>query len=177
MLTNAVLALRTFNRWLHLVAAAVLLFIMAITVINIFLRRFAEPLAGTVEVTAILMTVVVFLGMPHSEDEGDHISVDLLYEQVGDRAKKALSIFGRVVGVVILAALTRQLWNYAALQDAGSYTTTVREWPIHPFVRIASFGALLLTLSTLANLIFDVFGLELPEASADEVDDKAMTAL
>ena len=163
---------RTVNRWLHVVAGAVLLLILAITIVNILQRRFAVPLAGTVEMTATLMTVVVFLGIPHSEDEGDHISVDLVYERMGDGVQKAMRIFARLVGLLIMAAMTRQLWEYAGIQDRGGYTTTVREWPIHPFVRVAALGALMLTLATLANLLVDVFGLDGPDGSSNDLDNK-----
>ncbi|MGI9598365.1 MAG: TRAP transporter small permease [Acidimicrobiales bacterium] len=169
--------LRVVNRWLHYLAGAVLVFILAITLVNIVGREFNEPLAGTVEVTALLMTLVVFLGIPHGEDEGVHITVDLLYERVGPRTQRNLTVFGRAVGLVVMAMMSRQLWLYANIQADGGYTTTVREWDIAPFVRAAAFGTFMLVLATAANLIVAVFGLDELEHSPGVDDDGELSAI
>jgi TRAP-type C4-dicarboxylate transport system permease small subunit len=153
-------ALQRVNRWLHYLAGVVLLLILAVTVVNIFGRRFNQPLAGSVEMTQLFMGLMVFLALSYGEGERVHISVDLLYERLGDRGKKVLRIFGRLVGLVIVVFLIRELWDYSNVQRDGLYTTAIRQWPIWPFVRAAAVGTFMLALTMVANLIADILNVE-----------------
>jgi TRAP-type C4-dicarboxylate transport system permease small subunit len=156
-LQRALGALERLNRWLHYAAGGVLLLILAVTVINIFGRRFNQPLGGSVEMTQLFMGLMVFLALGFGETERVHISVDLLYERLGAGGKQVLRIFGRVVGLVVVLFLIRQLWVYSDVQRGGNYQTAIRQWPIWPFVRIAAVGAGVLALSMLGNLVADIF--------------------
>lgn len=167
-LQRALGALQRVNRWLHYAAGGILLLILAITVINIFGRRVDQPLAGSVEMTQLFMGLMVFLALGFGETERVHISVDLLYERLGPRGKQVLRILGRLIGLVIVLFLIRQLWVYAGVQANGNYQTAIRRWPIAPFVRVAAVGAGVLALSMLGNLLADIFKVE-GYAESDEV--------
>lgn len=159
-LQRALGALQRVNRWLHYVAGGVLLLILVVTVVNIFGRRFNQPLAGSVEMTQLFMGLMVFLALGYGESERVHISVDLLYERLGQRGKMVLRIFGRLVGLITVLFLVRYLWEFSNVQRNGGYTTGIRFWPIWPFVRVASLGAALLALTMFGNLLADLFGVE-----------------
>ena len=159
-------AVRRLNLYMHYVAGAALLGIFLLTVADIGGRSlFSRPVRGTVEVTAHVLVVLVFLGLAHSEDLGDHITVDLIYVRMGDRGRKVLDIFADVLSILVLGILAYRLYQFGFRQiESGAYTP-VRRWPVYPFVFIASFGALTYTVATLMKLGLRIKGL--PVEAAD----------
>jgi len=139
---------------MHYLAGMALLAMLALTVADIAGRTlFNEPLPGTVEVTALLLVIVVFLGLGHSEDLGDHITVDLLYVRVGKRVKAALNIFAGVVSVVVIGLMAFQIYHFALRQRDSGAETPVLEWPIWPFALAAAFGTLLYALAIAVKFV------------------------
>ena len=122
---------RRVNRWLHWVAGVALLGILFLTVADITGRSaFNNPVPGTVEVTSLVLVIVVFLGVAHSEDMGDHISVDLIYVRVGDRAKAVLDVISDVLSVAVLGLLAFQLWQFTERQLESGASSPVLRWPV-----------------------------------------------
>ena len=78
--------MRGFNTITHYLAGAGLMALLFLTVTDILGRSFfSRPVPGTVELTSMMLVFVVFLAVAHSEDMGDHITIDLIYERVGPR--------------------------------------------------------------------------------------------
>lgn len=170
-LAKGIGALRRLNVVLHYLAGAVLLAILAVTVVNIIGRQVNNPLEGSVEMTAVFMGVMVFLALSYGEDQRVHITVDLLYERLAPGPQRTLRLFGRAVAIVFTALMVWKLWGYAGSKATAGDETPVRQWPISPFVRVAAFGTLMLLISTLANFLADLFKLEgLAEEDSDEPD-------
>ena len=146
--------MRSFNSAMHYVAGLALVGILALTVADVVGRAILnKTVPGTFELTAAVLVVVVFLGLAHAEDLGDHISVDILYVRVGPRAKAAMNLFAQVLSVFVLALVTRQLVQFAIRQaDAGAETPTL-EWPIWPFIIISAFGSALYALAVLNKIV------------------------
>lgn len=129
-----------------------------------------SPVRGTVEVTSLVLVLLVFLGLAHSEDLGDHISVDLIYVRVGDRGKMVLDVFADTLSIVVLGILAYRLYQFGFRQiDSGAYTP-VRRWPVYPFVFVAAFGAFTYMVSTLMRLVLRFKGLpaDAPDPHAAE---------
>ena len=140
--------LRSFDTWMHWVAGAALLILLALTIADIAGRTlFNNPVPGTVEVTALLLVVIVFLALAHSEDLGDHITIDLIYVRVGPRVQAAMDLFAQVLSLIVIGLMAFQIYHFALRQRDGGFESPVLEWPIWPFVLVAAFGAALYTLA------------------------------
>jgi TRAP-type C4-dicarboxylate transport system permease small subunit len=113
----------------------------------------------------LLLVVVVYLGFAHAEHQGDHVSVDLVYDRLGLTFRRIADVMARAVSLVIVGLVTWQLWRYAGVQEAGQYTTAVLEWRIHWFVRVAAVGAALLWLALLTEIVVDLLRLDGDEGS------------
>lgn len=151
---------RSLNNVMHYVAGLTLLGLLVLTVTDIVGRAFFNnPVSGTVEVTAAVLVVIVYLGLAHSEDLGDHISVDILYVRVSARTKALMNLFARLLSVVVLVLVTWQLIHFALRQRAGGLETPVLEWPLWPFAVISAFGAALYALAVLNKLVLTALGL------------------
>ena len=163
---------RRFNLMMHYVAGIALVGMLALTVADITGRSvFNNPVPGTVEVTAAVLVVIVFLGLARSEDLGDHITVDLLYVRVGDRSKKVLDYFADVMSVLVLGLMAYQLYRFGIRQADSGAVTPVLRWPIWPFVFIAALGSLGYAAATAMRMALRMMGQPVDatdDISADE---------
>jgi TRAP-type C4-dicarboxylate transport system permease small subunit len=156
---GAIAWLRSFNNAMHFAAGGALLAMLALTIADIAGRTvFNNPVPGTVEVTALLLVVVVFLALAHSEDMGDHITIDLIYVRVGKRARAAMDLFARVLSLGVIGLMAFQIYHFALRQRNGGNESPVLEWPIWPFVLVAAFGAALYTVAIGAKIIMVALG-------------------
>jgi TRAP-type C4-dicarboxylate transport system permease small subunit len=156
---------------MHYLAGVGLLAILAMTIVDIIGRSaFKTPLPGTVEVTSMLLVFVVFLAVAHSEDMGDHITIDLIYERVGKGAKRFLDVFSDLLTIAVMSLMAFQLYHFGFRNLDSGAETPVLDWPVWPFVFVASFGAGLYALSTVLRLILRLRGepVNVVEEGADD---------
>ncbi|HUG32749.1 MAG TPA: TRAP transporter small permease [Acidimicrobiia bacterium] len=151
--------IRRFNRMTHFVAGAALTGILALTVVDITGRSaFRRPFPGTVELTSMILVVVVFLAVAHSEDMGDHITIDLIYERVSKRWKVFLDIFSDLLTMVVVALLSYQLYQFVLRNQSSGAETPVLDLPMWPFVLVAAVGAAFYVVSTLMRVVLRLMG-------------------
>lgn len=144
---------------MHFGAGAALVAILALTVADITGRSaFSRPVPGTVEITSMALVVVVFLAVAHSEDMGDHITIDLIYERVGDRFKAFLDVFSDLLTIIIVGLMALQLYRFALRNVDSGAETPVLQWPVWPFVLVAAIGSVLYTLSTIMRITLRLMG-------------------
>jgi TRAP-type C4-dicarboxylate transport system permease small subunit len=158
---------------MHYAAGAGLLAILFLTIADITGRSgFSNPVPGTVEVTSMLLVAVVFLAVAHSEDKGDHITIDLIYERVGERTKQILDVFSDLLTIAVLGLMSFQLYHFGRRNLVSGAETPVLDWPIWPFVFIAAIGAALYTISTVMRLVLRLSGepVDAVDASEDETE-------
>ena len=153
-------AVRGFNTVTHSLAGVGLMALLFLTVSDI-LGRFllSRPVPGTVEVTSVLLVVVVFLAVAHSEDMGDHITIDLIYERVGPRWRMVMDLFADIFSIVVIALLSYQLYQFVLRNQASGAETPVLDLPIWPFVLVAAFGSALYAVSTIIRMTLRIMGL------------------
>lgn len=157
---------RAFNVATHYVAGAALLAILFLTIVDIVGRSgFRRPFPGTVELTSMILVVVVFLAVAYSEDMGDHITIDLVYERLGRRWKMVLDVFADLFTVVVVALLSYQLYQFVTRNQRSGAETPVLDLPVWPFVLVASIGAAFYLVSTVMRVV-----LRLKGAPVDAVD-------
>jgi TRAP-type C4-dicarboxylate transport system permease small subunit len=146
-------AQRSLNRWLHVVAGITLAALLFWTVADIVGRTFfAQPLPGTVELTELAVVVLVYLGLPRAENEGAHISADLLYVRLLPRSQAAMRVFAGAVSLVVIAVMTWRLFLFARQMDAGGYTTGVLGIPLFPVAMLGVVGSTAFTVAIAATL-------------------------
>lgn len=117
----------------------------------------------------MVLVVVVFMAVAHSEDKGDHITIDLIYERVGNKMKVFLDVFSDVLTIVIVGLISFQLYHFGLRTVASGAETPVLDWPQWPFAFVASAGAALYALSTVMRLVLRLLGERVN--AADETTD------
>jgi TRAP-type C4-dicarboxylate transport system permease small subunit len=118
----------------------VIVFLMAYTVLDVFLRyRFNSPFSSSLEVTEFSMALIVFLGIAYCGWVGGHVSVDILERPLENARLRLVPALLAFVGAVLFAAIA---WLTAA--EALSTTHRVSNmlrWPHYPFQLVVAFGA------------------------------------
>jgi TRAP-type transport system small permease protein len=145
---------RRVNSALHLAGGLVMLALLLWTAGDIIGRSFGNPFRGTVELTEIAVVMLVYLGLAHTEDADRHVTVDLLYIRMGRTGKLVLRMFGGVVALAVMGAMTWRLWVYAQSLDAGGYTTGILHVPLFPVAVVTVVGCAAFTLAILTKTVF-----------------------
>jgi TRAP-type C4-dicarboxylate transport system permease small subunit len=164
-------AVRGFNTITHYLAGAGLMALLFLTVTDIVGRSFfSRPVPGTVELTSMMLVFVVFLAVAHSEDMGDHITIDLIYERIGPRSKMVMDLFADIFSIVVVALLSYQLYHFVLRNQASGAETPVLDLPIWPFVMIAALGTALYTVSTVIRMTLRLMGLPVDAVDPSDPD-------
>ncbi len=129
-------------RRLAIAGGVILMFLMLLTVADVTLRKFFEPIEGSQDISESGLIVVVFLSMAYSGWTGGHIAVDLIGGVIKGRAlgilDVAVSAFCGIFFVVVAWQSTIQ--GLDALEFGDGFN--VLPIPHHPFCFMIAFGSL-----------------------------------
>lgn len=142
------------SSWLSIVGAAGILLLMLVIVANVFSRwLFGSGIAGSVEITEVLLAGLVFLGFGHAQRQGAHISTGLLITRMKPRAASWVQAFGLLLVVGILVWLVHATGEraWASVLD-GEQRYGLRRVPIWPARIAIAAGLSVMLLSTLITL-------------------------
>lgn len=109
-------ALLKFDRLLGLVertliAGAILCMALLMSTHVVGNILFDQGVAGTYEITEMLIVVITFVGVGYAARHARHISMSAIYDQLGGRARKALLIF-----ICLGTALLMFYFSYKSLE-------------------------------------------------------------
>lgn len=129
------------GRWvetgLDLVAGGVMFLLMALTFIDVVGRYFLKmPVRGGLELTEILMTVIIFAGLPLVTARREHVTVDFLDGYLPDGLKRVLARAIDAIGVFCLTVAAWQLWVRAARAAASADTTAQLKLAVAPVIYV-----------------------------------------
>lgn len=125
-------ALLLFDRTLgvierFIVAGSILFmaFLMSAHVVGNIL--FGQGIAGTYEITEMLIVVITFVGVGYAARHARHISMSAIYDQLGGRARKALLIVICLGTAVLMFYFSYKSIEYVmAIQDRGRTSASLQ---------------------------------------------------
>jgi TRAP-type transport system small permease protein len=145
---------RALNKVLHYIAGGVAVVLMFVIVLHVLGRQFfARPLPGTVELTQMAMLVLVYLGLAYAEHEGDHISIDFVYNYLPRVVKLVLSFVTGIFGVLVMAVVTWRLYDFSGVLDRGGYTTAILGIPQGPVALVGVIGLVCFLLALVVSAV------------------------
>lgn len=129
----------TLARALEGAAAALLIALMAVTVVDVVGRYIlGAPLVGAFELTELLLCAMVFAALPLVSRAGGHVEVDLLVGQLPPAAARGLGI---VAAAISAATLLYFAWRLAVVAGDLIGTGARSNALAIPFAPFAGFGA------------------------------------
>ena len=151
------------------VGGAVLLCLMALTVVAVTLRKFNDPILGTQDLSEAGLTIVVFFAMAYSGWTGGHIAVDLIGNFVSQRRLATVDATVRIAcGLFFLVAAWQSLsQGLDALEFGDGFN--LLDIPHYPFYFVIAFGSLVFACVLVVLGLRSACGLpEIARRGADE---------
>lgn len=136
------------------IAAGFLLGMMLLITCDVILRFvFNKPISGSFELVEVMMGTVASLSIAFCGFRRGHVAVELFTDQLPKKIGNILSIFHHVVCVIFFVAIAVKGAQQANITMESGTVTALLEIPIYPFIWILCFGASLLALVYIVQMI------------------------
>ena len=126
--------------------------------ISVLLRRFFSlQIPDAYDFGSMLLGILIFWGIAATSYRGTHITVDLVWAQVGPRGKRAIDVFATLVLLFVVTVQTYTLFDKVVQTRADHIVTMDLQIPIWPFFLVSWIGdvsAVLLIAIRTYRLIF-----------------------
>ena len=147
-----------FIDFIELVAAGFIGIVAADIFISVMLRYFfSVQIPDAYDFGRLLLGILIFWGIAATSYRGNHITVDLLYANVGGRAKRVIDVFATSVLLFVVTVQTYTLFDKVRGTFHDNVLTFDLRLPVWPFFLVAWLGdvsAVLLIAVRTYRLIF-----------------------
>jgi TRAP-type C4-dicarboxylate transport system permease small subunit len=109
---NPIGALRPLARGMHLAGGAALAGMMLVTVADVVLRSFKNPITGTYELVGFLGAAAIGFSLPQTSLDKGQVLMDFLTRRLPAGAARSLNALTRVTGSSLFALIA---WNLFAM--------------------------------------------------------------
>lgn len=150
-------------------AAFFLLAIAFLIAANVFLRDVLSiQIPDWFDGSKLLQGISLMWGFAIATYYGSHICVDIVWENLADKGRKWLDIFGTAVTMIFLGAMAWMVWG--KVMTTGTQTTSDLRLPLFYFYALAAAGAVASALLALMRL-FRLIGNKPIESPDQEVSN------
>src|SRR5271167_767161 len=126
--------------------------------ISVLLRYFfAVQIPDSYDFGRLLLGILVFWGIAATSYRGTHITVDLVYANVGVRMRRVIDVFATLVLLFVVTVQTYTLFDKVVSTRADNVLTFDLRLPVWPFFLVSWLGdvsAVLLIAVRTYRLIF-----------------------
>src|SRR5215467_14830048 len=144
--------------FIELMAAGFIGIVAADIFISVMLRYFfSVQIPDAYDFGRLLLGILIFWGIAATSYRGTHITVDLLYANVGPRLQRIIDVFATLVLLFVVAFQTLTLYDKVWTTRADNVLTFDLRLPVWPFFLVAWLGdvsAVLLIAVRTYRLIF-----------------------
>lgn len=138
------------NRLVCSLGMYLLIPMMLLTSTDVVARAvFAQPIAGSIELSEYMLAVLVLLGLGYTEQEKGNVKVGFVLEKFPPRAQAAVDIATTLLSLFIVFILVWQGWVVALKETTVSYMLRI---PQAPFRFLVCVGGFLLALELIIDL-------------------------
>lgn len=143
------------NRLLSAIETTAALFLLAVALLtagNVALRDlFSVQIPDWFDGSKLLLGIALFWGIALATWHGGHICVDIVWEHVGARSRRAIDVAAVVLTLCFLAPLAWMVWT--KVLTTGTQATSDLRLPLAPFYAVAAVGAVVAALLAVARLV------------------------
>jgi TRAP-type C4-dicarboxylate transport system permease small subunit len=150
----------TMERWIqrtargfNWVAAGAVTAMMLVTVADVILRLFRQPITGTYEIVGLLGAVFASFSLAQTSMEKGHIAVDVLIQKLPVRLQAAADVINHLICLILFSTITWQCIGYARDLKAYGEVSMTLQVPIYPFIYGIAVGCGMLCVVLALNLI------------------------
>ncbi|HRW80358.1 MAG TPA: TRAP transporter small permease [Desulfomonilia bacterium] len=143
------------------IGAATLVFMMLLTVADVFGRLFNSPIPGTFEIVGFTGAAVIAFALPYTSVMKGHIAVEVLVERLPRLARIIVNAVNSFVAMVLFAVISWQCVVFAQDIKASREVSLTLQMPVYPFVYGIAAGCALLSLVLFVEFIRQLRGAEI----------------
>jgi len=141
-------------RVLGIIGTSFMIFLMLLTVADIFLRYFFNaPITGATEISRLMMIVIVFPALGWAAIDRAHVRVDLIVSRMPSRVQR---IFGSITFLIALVTFCIITWQSFLEAAVVNRQTSLIKLPFAPFYWIMAGGLAIFCLAIAALIIEDI---------------------
>jgi TRAP-type C4-dicarboxylate transport system permease small subunit len=152
---------------IELIAAIFIGIVAADVFATVVLRYFGVDIPDSYDFGMLLLAILIFWGIAATSYRGAHITVDLLWANVGPRWQRAIDVFATLVLLFVVAVHTYTLFDkvWSTYQaNISTFSLRLPQWPFFAVAWLGDFAAVLLIAVRTYRLVFQ------PEAMARAAD-------
>lgn len=121
-------------------AAIFLLLVALLTACNVAMRDLlGMQIPDWFDLSKQFQAIALFWGIAVATHRGNHICVDVVWDQLGPAGKRRMDLLATAIVAVCFAPLAWMVWVKVA--GTGSQTTSDLRLPLIPFYALAAVGA------------------------------------
>jgi TRAP-type C4-dicarboxylate transport system permease small subunit len=150
-------AMDRFIDGIEIVAAVFIGIVAADVFITVLLRYFGVTIPDSYDFGQLLLGILIFWGIAATSYRGTHITVDLVWANVGPRYQRMIDVFATLVLFFVVAVQTYTLFDKVVSTYEANVQTFDLRLPTWPFFLVAWLGdvsAVLLIAVRTYRLIF-----------------------
>ena len=139
---------------MNAIGAGVLVVMMMLTVSDVFMRKtFSQPIAGTMELTELMMVCVVYLALAWCAIGRAHVKVDLVVSRFSPRVQAIIDSITYLLGLGVCAIIIWRNLEESIVVMQLDLTTSLLRVPNFPFFWVLVLGYAVLCLVMITHLI------------------------
>ena len=158
---------------IELIAAVFIGLVAAIVFFTVMLRYFGIDIPDSYDFGMLLLGILIFWGIAATSYRGGHITVDLVWANVGPKYQRMIDVFATLVLLFVVSVQTWTLFDKVRTTYNDNVLTFDMHMPTWPFFAVAWAGdgaAVLLIAIRTYRLVFhpELLHDEKPEQKAEE---------
>jgi TRAP-type transport system small permease protein len=125
---------------IELLAAVFIGIVAADVFITVLLRAFGMSIPDSYNFGQFLLGILIFWGIAATSYRGTHITVDLVWANVGPKWQRAIDVFATLVLLFVVAVQTYTLFDKTLSTYYSNLETLELRLPVWPFFAVAWLG-------------------------------------
>jgi len=142
---------------IELLAAVFIGIVAADVFVTVVLRAFSMSIPDSYNFGQYLLGILIFWGIAATSYRGTHITVDLVWANVGPRWQRGIDVFATLVLLFVVVVQTYTLFDKTVSTYSSNLETLELRLPVWPFFAVAWLGdvsAVLLIAVRTYRLVF-----------------------
>ena len=139
---------------LNSISGTAMAVLMLLITLNVILRAvFKSPIPGTYDYTGFLTIIIIGCGIAYCSVLDGHIEITFLYDKLGEKLKKIVSIAGNLFSLLLMILFSYALFAYALSQYQTKGVSITTKTPLYIFSFITAFCFVIFTLTIIIKLL------------------------
>lgn len=139
--------------------AAIFVGLVALDIfVSVLLRKFFDTsIPDSYDFGRLLLGILIFWGIAATSYRGSHITVDLIWGQVGPKMKRWIDVFATLVLLFVVTMQTAMLFDKVRLtynDNVLTYDLNLPTWPLFAIAWLGDVSAVILIAIRTWRLIF-----------------------